>query len=68
MQWIMENWTTIVTVIAGAVSLASTIVGLTPTPKDDAVLKTVRDFLIRISILKPSDAQGTFKAPLTKVK
>lgn len=68
MTWILENWVTIVSVVGGVVSVASTIVGLTPTPKDDAILKAVREFLIRISILKPSDAQGTFKAPGTKAK
>jgi len=66
MAWILENWVTIVTIIGGIVSVASTIVGLTPTPKDDAILKAVREFLIRVSILKPSNVQGTFKAPGTK--
>lgn len=63
MTWIMENWGTLVSIVGGLIAVASMIVGLTPTPKDDAVLKTVRDFLIRISILKPSDSPGTFKAP-----
>lgn len=68
MTWILENWVTIVSVIGGIISVASTIVGLTPTPKDDAILKAVREFLIRISVLKPSDSEGTFKAIGTKVK
>ena len=68
MTWILENLATITAIATAAMTLASLIVGLTPTPKDDAVLKTVRQFLIRLSILKPSDVQGIFKAPLTKGK
>jgi hypothetical protein len=67
MTWILENLATITAIVTAAMTLASLIVGLTPTPKDDAALKTVRQFLIRLSILNPSDVRGLFKAPLSKV-
>lgn len=68
MTWILENLATITAIVTAAMTLASLIVGLTPTPKDDAALKTVRQFLVRLSILNPSDVRGLFKTPLSKVK
>lgn len=63
MAWLLENWSTLVQIVSGLMLVASLIVGLTPTPKDDAVLKSVREFLIRISFLKPSNEPGTVKLP-----
>lgn len=44
-QWIQNNWTNVTTVIAYAIALASIIVKLTPTLKDDDVLKKVIAFI-----------------------
>lgn len=68
MSWILENWTTIAAIVAGLMSVASMIVTLTPTPKDDEVLKVVRDFLVRISFLQPSDSSKLMKMPGAKAK
>lgn len=38
MSWIIENKEEIVAVLTGAVTLASAICALTPTPKDDAIV------------------------------
>lgn len=50
-------------VLGALIPLASLIVGLTDTPKDDAVLAKILPFL---SFLQPKDAAGTLKLPLTK--
>ena len=43
--WFQTHWSDITTIIAYAISLASIIVKLTPTLKDDDVLKGVIKFL-----------------------
>lgn len=65
MNWILDNW---LILLPALYTLLSVIVGITETPKDDAILKVVRDLLIRFSFLQPSDAEGTMKVPGTKVK
>lgn len=40
-------------VLGSLVTIASAIVPLTKTPKDDEILKSVKALLIRFSILKP---------------
>lgn len=41
MEWIQENWTLILAVWGGIVTLATAITKLTPTKKDDAILTKV---------------------------
>ncbi len=43
--WVQANWSEIVTGYLAVVGLASWIVKLTPTLKDDAVLKSVITFI-----------------------
>jgi hypothetical protein len=43
--FIQAHWQDIINVIAYAIALASIIVKLTPTPKDDAILAGVIKFL-----------------------
>lgn len=43
--WLQTNWTNITTIIAYAISIASIIVKLTPTLKDDDALKGVIKFI-----------------------
>lgn len=52
-------------VVGALIPLATVITGLTPTPKDDAVLAKILPFL---SVVTPKDAPGTFKLPLTPLK
>ena len=40
-NWIMAHWMDIGAIAAGVVAVASLIVKLTPTPKDDAILAKV---------------------------
>ena len=44
-SWIQTHWMDIANVIAYAIALASIIVKLTPTPKDDAILSKIVAFL-----------------------
>lgn len=61
-DFVQGNWDTILEVFAAVVALASVIVRLTPTPKDDEWLAKVLGFL---SFLKP--LRG-YKVPLTPLK
>jgi len=44
-EWLQTNWTNISTVIAYIIAIASIIVKLTPTLKDDDMLKGVIRFV-----------------------
>jgi Na+-transporting NADH:ubiquinone oxidoreductase subunit NqrC len=60
MQWLLDNWQTIALIVTGTISVASIIVKLTPTQKDDAVLAQVIKFLAVIGLnkdplVKPQD-------------
>lgn len=53
MDWIVQHWKDVLAVIGAAVSLATLIVALTPTPKDDAILAKIIKFLSAIGLLNP---------------
>lgn len=53
MTWIMEHWKDILAVIGGIVTVASIIVKLTPTQKDDNVLAKVIKILAALSLYNP---------------
>ena len=38
MNWIIENKEALISIITGAIALASAIAALTPTPKDDTIV------------------------------
>lgn len=44
-EWMKLNWETLVAGAGAVVMVSRVIVRLTPTPKDDTVLKRVVDFL-----------------------
>ena len=52
MEWLTTHWTSIVEVIGGIIAVASIIVKLTPTPKDDEWLAKVVKFLAILSLNK----------------
>lgn len=52
MEWILANWENVLLIISGVISVASIIVKLTPTPKDDAVLARIISFLKILSLNK----------------
>lgn len=53
MEWIMEHWKDILAIIGAAVSLATLIVAITPTQKDDALLAKIIKILAAIGLLNP---------------
>lgn len=53
MEWITQNWKDILAIIGGVVTVASIIVKLTPTPKDDTVLAKVIKVLAAIGLFNP---------------
>ena len=52
-NWIQANGKEILAIIGGVVTVASIIVKLTPTPKDDAVLSKVIKVLAALSLFNP---------------
>ena len=44
-QWATDNWVLILQIYAGIVTIASIIVKLTPTTKDDAILSKITGFI-----------------------
>ncbi len=62
MEWIVQHWKDVLAVIGGVVTVASLIVKLTPTQKDDNVLAKIIKFLAAIGIFNP-DGSMLGKAP-----
>ena len=56
MDWVLENWQTILLIVTSVITLASVIVKITPTPADDAVLAKIIDFLKVIGLYKKDNA------------
>ena len=53
-SFIQNHWDDLLAIIGGVVSVASIIVKLTPTTKDDNVLNTIINFLAKLSIVNTS--------------
>jgi|14_taG_2_1085336.scaffolds.fasta_scaffold67569_2 hypothetical protein len=64
-QWVLANSGTIVTTATAVVAAASTIAALTPTPKDDGLVKKAY-MLIDWFALNVGKAKDTGEAPTTK--
>lgn len=54
LSWIQTHWDDVLAIIGGIVTIASTIVKLTPTQSDDAVLAKIVAFLDFFSIVNPN--------------
>lgn len=52
-NWIVSYWADVLAIIGGVVSVASIIVKLTPTTKDDSVLNAIIKVLAAVSIVNP---------------
>lgn len=52
-QWITEHWKDILAIIGGIVTVASLIVKLTPSTKDDAILAKIIKILAALSLFNP---------------
>ena len=55
MDWIVANWDVLVGLVGGVLALATGITKLTPSPKDDEVVKKIVGFF---SILEHADVGG----------
>lgn len=53
MEWITVHWKDILAIIGGVVTVASIIVKLTPTQKDDNILAKVIKILAALSLYNP---------------
>lgn len=51
--WLKMNWDSVLAIIGGVVSVATIIVKLTPTPKDDNALATLIRILSVFSLVNP---------------
>lgn len=56
-NFIQSNYDELLAIIGGVVSIASIIVKLTPTTKDDKVLKYIINFLAKFSIFNTKEDQ-----------
>lgn len=45
MDWILQNWTTVLDAVAYIIAAASVITTLTPTPKDNEILAKIVNVL-----------------------
>lgn len=52
-MWIKTNWESVLAIIGGIVSVATIIVKLTPTQKDDNALATIIRILAIFSLVNP---------------
>lgn len=59
--FVLSNADTLLAVLGALLTLASLVTALTPSPKDDEV---VRKLVAFFSFLQPHDSVGTVKAPL----
>ena len=64
MKWLIENWDVLVSGVGGLLALATAVTRLTPSPKDDAV---VREIVSIFSLLEHADVRGP-KPPTRKAK
>ena len=61
MEWLTENWEEMGMIVSGVLSVASVVTKLTPSPKDDEILKQIIAWL---SFLQPRGVSG-MKMPMT---
>lgn len=59
-DWITANWDQIAAALVGLYGVITVIVGLTPTPKDDAFLRRLSE---RLSFLAPRGIAPKLKLP-----
>ena len=52
-SWLQANWKDVLAIIGGVVTVASIIVKLTPSQKDDSVLEKIIKILAALSLFNP---------------
>jgi len=50
MQFVQANWEGILLILTSAVALASAVAALTPTPKDDSIVKKVYSLIDALAL------------------
>jgi hypothetical protein len=50
MQYVQENWEAILAVLTGVIATAAAVAALTPTPKDDGIVKKLYKLLDLLAI------------------
>ena len=58
MEWLQTNYVNILAVIGAVIPLASVIVKLTPTQKDDTILAYIIDVLQKFSLFNKDGTLG----------
>lgn len=61
-NWIITHWTDILAGFGGAVLLASIIVGLTPTTKDDSIMRKIINVFDKLSFLQTKENKEYIEA------
>ena len=60
--WVVSHWPEITGALGALLTLAAAVTAMTPTPKDDEV---VRKIVAWLSFLQPRTSSGTLKMPGT---
>lgn len=57
MEYVRENWEGILAVLSGVIATASAVAALTPTPKDDGIIKKLYKLvdLLALNVGKAKD-------------
>ena len=50
MQFVQANWEAILLILTSAIALASAVAALTPTPKDDSIVKKLYGFVDALAL------------------
>ncbi len=58
MMWLQTNWKDILAIIGGVVTVASLVVKLTPTPKDDSVVAKAIQALSVLGLFNPDGSMS----------
>lgn len=61
MEWLHNNWKDILAIIGGIVTVASTIVRLTKSDKDDKALSWIIKILVALSLYNPDGSLIGYK-------
>lgn len=68
MEWIMAHWKDILSIIGGVVTVASIIVRLTKSDKDDKALNVIIKILSALSLFNPDGSLIGYKEENKEIK
>lgn len=60
MSWLVENWGNILTALSAVIAAAAAVTALTPTPKDDTIVRKARKVLdvLALNVGKAKNRDG----------